>query len=185
MNPRTVLAALTAVVLISAATPADARRVVKSPDRAPVLDVSAVAPYPTEKVTRERGKRTRDAQPSYVRISNSERTAGVVGGRPSGCPSRFCGCEASLYVFGTIRAELNLAYNWVRKFPRTEPAPGMVAARSGHVMVLMSHAGGNDWMVHDGNGGRGKTWEHVRSIRGYTIVNPHASSVADPSGKRL
>ncbi len=62
-------------------------------------------------------------------------------GRP-GCPRQCCGCEASRYVFGEIRPELNLAYNWVRKFPRTAPAPGMVAARSGHVMVLISRAGG-------------------------------------------
>lgn len=33
----------------------------------------------------------------------------VIGGRPSGCPYEFCGCEASRYVFGEIRRELNLA----------------------------------------------------------------------------
>jgi len=102
----------------------------------------------------------------------------IVGGRPAGCPHRFCGCEASLYVFGEIRKELNLAANWVRKFPRTQPAPGMVAARSGHVFVLMSHVGGNQWLVHDGNSGGGKTRRHVRSIAGYAIVNPHASRMA-------
>lgn len=103
----------------------------------------------------------------------------IVGGRPAGCPHQFCGCEASLYVFGEIRKELNLAYNWVRKFPRTQPASGMVAARSGHVMVLMSHVEGNQWMVHDGNSGGGKTRRHVRSIAGYVIVNPHASRMAE------
>ena len=54
----------------------------------------------------------------------------------------------------------------------------MVAARSGHVMVLMSHVDGNMWMVHDGNSGGGRTREHVRSISGYAIVNPHASRYA-------
>lgn len=102
----------------------------------------------------------------------------VVGGRPSNCPHRFCGCAASLYVFGEIRAELNLAANWVRKFPRAAPASGMVAARSGHVMVLMSHASGDEWLVHDGNSGGGQTREHVRSIRGYAIVNPRATVTA-------
>ncbi len=102
----------------------------------------------------------------------------VLGGRPRGCPHRFCGCEASLYVFGEIRPELNLAYNWVKKFPRTMPAPGMVAARSGHVMVLISHAGGNDWLVHDGNSGGGLTRRHVMSINRYFIVDPHASRSA-------
>src|SRR4026208_1665850 len=74
---------------------------------------------------------------------------------PGVCPRAFCGCEASLYVFGKIRPELNLASNWIRKFPRTSPAPGMAAARSGHVMVLMSHVEGNGWLVHDGNSGGG------------------------------
>ena len=115
---------------------------------------------------------------SRARIADANGNGMIVGRRPSGCPSRFCGCEASLYVFGEIRKELNLAVNWARKFPRTQPAPGMVAARSGHVMVLMSHVEGNQWMVHDGNSGGGRTREHVRSIAGYAIVNPRASRYA-------
>jgi hypothetical protein len=102
----------------------------------------------------------------------------VVGQRPAGCPRSFCGCEASRYVFGEGRPELYLASNWIRKFPRTAPAPGMAAARSGHVMILMSHAGGNDWMVHDGNSGGGKTRNHVVSIGRYVIVDPHGSRSA-------
>ena len=104
--------------------------------------------------------------------------ATVIGRRPEGCPHRYCGCEASLYLFGEMREGLNLAYNWVRKFPRTAPAPGMAAARSGHVMVLISHANGDEWLVHDGNSGGGLTRQHVRSIRGYTVVDPHGSRVA-------
>jgi len=95
--------------------------------------------------------------------------------RPSGCPRAFCGCEASLYVFGHIRPELNLASNWIRKFPRTSPAPGMAAVRNHHVMVLMSHVEGSNWMVHDGNSGGGVTREHIISIGGYVIVNPRGS----------
>lgn len=106
----------------------------------------------------------------------------VVNRRPQGCPHAFCGCEASLYVFGKIRPELNLASNWIRKFPRTSPAPGMAAARSGHVMVLMSHVEGNNWLVHDGNSGGGLTREHIRSISGYVIVNPRGSYAENPSG---
>ena len=102
----------------------------------------------------------------------------VIGGRPVGCPRLFCGCEASRYVFGQMRPELYLAANWIRKFPRTAPASGMAAARSGHVMVLISHAGGSDWLVHDGNSGGGLTRRHVRSIAGYVVVNPHGSRVA-------
>ncbi|MDB6098304.1 MAG: hypothetical protein JWN58_1007 [Gammaproteobacteria bacterium] len=103
---------------------------------------------------------------------------GVIGGRPPGCPRAFCGCEASRYVFGRMIPDLYLAANWIRKFPRTAPAPGMAAARSGHVFVLISHISGADWLVHDGNSGGGKTRVHERSIAGYVIVNPHASRMA-------
>lgn len=113
-----------------------------------------------------------------VDANGNSADAVVIGGRPAGCPHAYCGCEASRYVFGEIRPELNLAYNWVKKFPRTTPAPGMVAARSGHVMVLISHAGGNDWLVHDGNSGGGLTRRHVMSINRYVIVDPHGSRSA-------
>lgn len=97
----------------------------------------------------------------------------VVGGRPAGCPRAFCGCGASLYLFGKIVPALNLAANWLR-FPRAEPAPGMVAARRGHVFVLKRHIRGKVWMVHDSNSGRGKTRIHPRSIVGFAIVDPRA-----------
>jgi hypothetical protein len=102
----------------------------------------------------------------------------VVGGRPAGCPHAFCGCEASRYIFGRIIPSLNLAYNWIVKFPHTSPAPGMAAARNHHVMVLISHVEGSNWLVHDGNSGHHLTREHVRSIAGYTVVNPHGMKVA-------
>lgn len=92
---------------------------------------------------------------------------------PSGCPRRaFCGCGAAVEVFGRPVRELWLAANWLR-FPRTAPAPGMVAARRGHVFVLRQHLHGNTWLVYDANSGRGKTRLHARSLAGYQIVNPH------------
>jgi len=102
----------------------------------------------------------------------------IIGGRPAGCPYRFCGCGLSLKMFGKIRPELNLAWNWVKYFPLTSPAPGMAAARRGHVMGLLSHVGGSDWLVYDANSGGGLIRQHVRSIRGYVIVNPYASRMA-------
>ena len=102
----------------------------------------------------------------------------VVGGRPAGCPHAFCGCEASRYLFGAIHAELNLASNWTGKFPRTSPAPRMAAVRNHHVMVLISHVGGSNWLVHDGNSGGGLTRDHVRSVSGYIIVDPRGSRLA-------
>jgi hypothetical protein len=117
------------------------------------------------------------AQISRIAYPNGNDGA-VVGGRPAGCPRSYCGCEASRYVFGEMRPELNLASNWIRKFPRTSPASGMVAARSHHVMVLISHAGGNDWLVHDGNSGGGMTRDHVMSISRHVIVDPRGSRSA-------
>lgn len=102
----------------------------------------------------------------------------IVGRRPADCPHAFCGCEASLYIFGEICPELNLASNWIRKFPRTSAAPGMVAARHHHVMVLMRYVDDSDWLVHDGNSGGGLTRDHIQSIHGYTIVNPQGSRSA-------
>ena len=99
----------------------------------------------------------------------------VVGGRPRGCPRRYCGCGASLHIFGRIIPRLNLAANWLR-FPRAAPAPGLVAARRGHVFVLKRHLYGKVWLVHDSNSGRGKTRVHPRSIVGFTIVDPRAGA---------
>jgi len=132
------------------------------------------------------GGQTRASARATVRTGRAEGypDAVIVGGRPPGCPHRFCGCEASLYLFGKIIKPLNLAANWKRYFPRARPAPGMVAARSGHVFVLMSHVEGNEWLVHDGNSGGGKTRRHVRSIAGYTIVDPNAR-VAGKEGLAL
>lgn len=93
----------------------------------------------------------------------------VVGGRPAGCPRRYCGCGASLHVFGRIIPSLNLAANWLR-FPRAWPAAGMVAARRGHVFVLERHIIGSTWWVYDANSGRHRTRVHARSIAGFRIV---------------
>jgi hypothetical protein len=101
----------------------------------------------------------------------------IIGGRPSGCPNAFCGCEASLYRFGHIIPGLNLAGNWQR-FPRAAPAPGMAAVRSGHVMILQQQVAGDVWYVHDGNSGGHVTREHPRSIAGYIIVDPSSESFA-------
>jgi hypothetical protein len=95
---------------------------------------------------------------------------------PPGCPSRaFCGCGAAVRVFGAPIRSLWLAANWLR-FPRTAPAPGMVAARRGHVFVLEQHLGGNTWLAYDANSGGRKTRIHARSIAGYVIVNPRAGA---------
>ena len=112
--------------------------------------------------------------------NDADHIGATVGRRPADCPHSYCGCEASRYLFGDVRPDLNLASNWARKFPRTTPAPGMAAVRNHHVFVLMSHVDGNNWLVHDGNSGHGLTREHVRSISGYTVVNPQGTGITAP-----
>ncbi len=93
---------------------------------------------------------------------------------PAGCPSRaFGGCGAATEVFGSPRRDLWLAANWLR-FPRTAPAPGMVAARRGHVFVLRNEVSPGVWMVADHNSGGHRSRLHVRSLAGYAVVNPHS-----------
>lgn len=123
---------------------------------------------------RARGQSLYDAMPFGMPTDRAGRAlpaSQVIGGRPAGCPHRFCGCGASLHLFGRIIPALNLAANWLR-FPRAAPAPNMAAARRGHVMVLKRHLGGNVWLVHDSNSGGGKTRLHARSIAGFVIVDP-------------
>lgn len=112
-----------------------------------------------------------------VLISTAFAQAEVVS-HPAGCPRRaFCGCGASVEVFGHPVRELFLAANWFR-FPRAEPAPGMVAVRRHHVFVLRQHVEGRTWLVFDANSGRRQTRIHHRSIAGLTIVNPQGSRLA-------
>jgi hypothetical protein len=137
------------------------------PDR--VRNARAARPH-----RQERANHRADRGRAVARVEVS-RQAQIIGGRPAGCPRQFCGCAASIKLFGKIRADLNLASNWLRKFPRTSPAPMMAAARRGHVMVLLEHVGGDRWLTYDGNSGKGLTRIHIRSIRGFAVVNPHGS----------
>lgn len=138
--------------------------------------------YPQKRVKKQKGERS----PFLVRQHQPERftslaqgavrevgraAAVIVGGRPQGCPRRFCGCALARHLFGRDVRHLWLAANWM-SFPRATAAPGMVAARRGHVFKLMAHVGGSRWQVWDANSGRGKIRIHIRSIAGYVIVNP-------------
>jgi len=91
---------------------------------------------------------------------------------PVGCPRiAFCGCGAAIEIFGRPVRRLWLAANWFR-FPRAEPAPGMVAVRQHHVMVIRRYLGDNRALVYDTNSGGHLTRVHVRSLAGYRIVDP-------------
>lgn len=101
-------------------------------------------------------------------------TSGTVVGHPPGCPSRaFCGCGVSVKVFGRPVRDLFLAANWLRRFPSASPGAGMVAARRGHVMYIMSYNGDGTALVYDPNSGGHRTRVHTRSLAGYRVVNPH------------
>jgi hypothetical protein len=106
-------------------------------------------------------------QPKQM-VASSEVTS-----HPSGCPRiAFCGCGAAVRIFGSPIRSLWLAAAWYR-FPRSRPAPGMVAVRRHHVFVLEADLGAGNWRVYDANSGGHLTRIHARSIAGYTIVNPY------------
>src|SRR4051812_32784958 len=163
------------VLVIVGATASEARRL--NFDKAPECNVtmpcdfSFSQPYQFSNSRRSRALRVARARMSYAEATVDR--GQVVGSRPAGCPRAFCGCGASIKVFGRIVPDLNLASNWLR-FPRVTPAPGMVAARHGHVFVLEQHISGDVWMAYDANSGGGATRIHARSLRGYTVVNPRA-----------
>lgn len=138
------------------------------------------APIPAPRAIAESGRANAAGLASG--LNREVARAVVIGGRPAGCPFRFCGCALSIKLFGRIIPTLNLAANWLR-FPRAAPAPGMVAARRGHVFKLLAHRGGHRWQVWDANSGRGRIRIHDRSIAGYQIVNPHGG-VSELSARR-
>lgn len=113
---------------------------------------------------------------AITRATEAVREAGAVMlPHPSNCPrTAFCGCGAADEVGRPNDRSLWLAANWF-KFPRTEPAPGMAAVKRHHVFVLKKHKDGDKWdkwLVIDHNSGHHQSRIHVRSIRGYVIVNP-------------
>lgn len=102
-------------------------------------------------------------------------TAEVVP-HPQGCPKRlFCGCGVSVKIFGKPIRELFLARNWF-KFPKAKPAPGMVAVRRNHVMVIQAIDANGNAIVYDPNSGGHKTRVHERSLAGFVVVNPYGGS---------
>ena len=102
-------------------------------------------------------------------ISHAD-AAVIVGGRPAGCPARYCGCASARHV-GLSGAKWNLAANWLT-LPRASCAPGMAAARRGHVFIIKACHGNGTVTAYDPNSGGGKTRIHTRSLAGYTVVNP-------------
>lgn len=115
------------------------------------------------------GHGCREAKASRKRIQGHDTQ---IVARPTECPTRaYCGCASSIKVFGRPIRDLYLAANWL-KFPRAEAAPGMVAARHGHVFVIQEVLGNNMVLAYDPNSGQHLTRIHVRSLAGFKVVNP-------------
>ncbi len=94
----------------------------------------------------------------------------VIGGRPAGCPRAYCGCGLRKFL-GIDDVRLNLAANWAKLFPHTHAQSGVAAARSHHVMWLIAHVQGSQWLVRDYNSGGGLSRIHVRDVRGFQFVS--------------
>lgn len=173
--PRMTLAAIIAAVLLICISPVQAKprhhhKATAAQPRA-VIDVAAIPAYGPP----GRAVQTLPMGRGHIAPANGWSMAeGIIGGRPSGCPHRYCGCSASLKVFGKIIPELNLAANW-RRFPSASPAPGMAAWRWGHVFVIQSVNSDGTVVAHDGNSGRGLTRIHTVSLRGYRVVDPNGN----------
>lgn len=187
MKRTIVFAAALATVLAVAPSAADAR---PKHHRHHAKHARAAAPpcflFFCPASTAARPNQTARKSRSAARASTGERRVATssyprqVLPHPPGCPRRlFCGCGASLRTFGRSIRRLWLADNWLG-FPRAAPAPRMAAVRGGrpgrgHVFILEAHVDGDLWRVYDANAGGGRTLIHVRSIRGYRIVNPLGS----------
>lgn len=90
---------------------------------------------------------------------------------PMGCPhTLFCGCGVARHL-GLRDRSLWLAGNWLR-FPRAAAAPGMVAARHGHVFAIIRVIRPGLVLAYDPNSGGHRTRVHERSLAGFIVVNP-------------
>lgn len=115
---------------------------------------------------------------AFVLLLSPTAVRAEVVGHPEGCPRRaFCGCGASVHLFGRPVRDLFLARNWLR-FPRAAPGYNMAAVRRGHVFILKEQLADKVWRVFDANSGGRMTRIHERSIAGYTIVDPRSYASA-------
>ena len=120
-----------------------------------------------------RARRTRSLDANGNRVARVDQGT-IIGGRPAGCPHAYCGCGLRKYL-GLADKRLNLASNWARLFPHeATPRAGLAAVRNHHVMYIETSAGDGLWLIRDYNSGGGLSRIHVRDVRGYVFVNPHA-----------
>ena len=113
---------------------------------------------------------------SFNFLASVTARAEVIGGRPAGCPHRYCGCASAAYIgLPNSDGRWNLARKWLA-FPRAAPGPGMAVVRGGHVAIIIG-GGPGAWQLYDPNSGGGRTRIHVRPLFG-AVVNPRGHSTA-------
>lgn len=180
------IAALIAASACVSVTPAEARRSPQGVVTTSAFDRHSVQQYTSLDVVarragvkhRHRGYKERPRIPRNYAVSKHERRDAKIMPHPEGCPARsFCGCGAAIKVFGKNIRELWLAANWF-KFPKAEPAPGMVAVRQHHVFVILEVRGRGRVLAYDANSGGHKTRIHERRLAGYSVRNPNGSRYA-------
>lgn len=185
MTTKTIASVGLALILTAIVSTGANARTHRQTESAPTFDRHAsgdrsaiqVAGFKQIRKKQERQKyRKRFTAPSRIAAGGAMQAQIVA--HPAGCPHRaFCGCGVSLHVFGkAVRAGgLAIAAEWLR-FPRAHPAPGMVAARRGHVFAILDVRPGGMVLAYDPNSGRHQTRIHLRSLAGYTVVNPRGGS---------
>jgi hypothetical protein len=90
----------------------------------------------------------------------------------------FCGCGVSVWAFGHSIRSLWPARAYY-KFPRARAAKGRVAIFGRHHVAGIIKAYGDETaLLYDPNSGGHRTRIHRRSIKGATIVDPHAERMA-------
>lgn len=164
------LGAITIFVMAFMINPADARRAQKS--IGPVTEFCGDRYCPVGMTVRQ------VTAPAPTRVAARMQTRGedvtIIGGRPADCPHRYCGCGLRKFL-GINDKRLNLAWNWAKLYPRLSgPRVGAAAVRRGHVMYIEAPAGDGQWLIRDYNSGGGLSRLHVRGVRGYVFVDPHA-----------
>ena len=192
MTPTPLKALAVACLFALASTPSDAAKSIISfhddphARSMPVYQPlpRSISPGPGRYEKRKAVKAKRAVSPRVARaapvpmVEEARRYVGIsaqILPHPQGCPTRaFCGCGAALEVFGKHVRDLWLARNWFA-FPRSEPAPGMVAVRRHHVFVIREVRGPGVVLAYDANSGGRKTRLHIRSLAGYVVVNPRGS----------
>jgi hypothetical protein len=136
-------------------------------------------PAPAHAMHRGYARMVREFRPvrrMTAHISHVATVAQEVVSHPEGCPrSQFCGCGVSVRVFGHPVRDLWLVQNWYR-FPRAEAAAGNVAILgSRHVAFILQAYGDGTATLYDPNSGGGLTRVHRVSLRGWAVVDPHAT----------